>query len=497
MKNLILLLPLIIIITTTIIILISISIKRNNFVHLIITVSGLFFTLISILYNMYNKINIINNTLFIIDNYSYFYTIILLLISIITCIIAYPWLLNYFYNKDEFYLLILISSIGGIILTCSNNFISMLVGMELISIPIFGLIGYNFKLKNSLEASIKYTILSSIATSFFILGISLIYIDYGSLNFTYISKQHLLNSIVNNISVIGLVLILVSIGFKLSLVPFHLWTPDIYQGSPTVVTMFLSTFSKISIFTSLVRLLIHFTNISSNRLILSNLLIFISITSIIFGNFLALSQNNIKRLLGYSSIAHLGYMLIILIYNIIIPNNILFSLETMGIYIISYILNNIGIFTVISIISNLNIKQQYKNDIDNLDYYRGLFWYNPILSFIMTIMFLSLAGIPITLGFISKFYLILLIIKMKIWYLLFIVILGSAAGLYYYLRVIINLYLSPYNNKLSLLIFSNNLNTKKFFISKYLILVLTILTFLLGIYPEPIIHFIRMSTLIK
>ncbi|QJC30094.1 NADH-quinone oxidoreductase subunit NuoN [Enterobacteriaceae endosymbiont of Plateumaris sericea] len=497
MKNLILLLPLIIIILTIIIILISISIKRNNFVHLIITICGLFFTLLSILYNMYNNINYINNTLFIIDNYSYFYTIILLITSIITCIIAYPWLINYYYNKDEFYLLILISSIGGIVLTCSNNFISMLVSMELISIPIFGLIGYNLKLKNSLEASIKYTILSSIATSFFILGISLIYIDYGSLNFTYISKQYLFNSIVNNISIIGLVLILVSIGFKLSLVPFHLWTPDIYQGSPTAVTMFLSTFSKISIFTSLVRLLVHFTNISSNRLILSNLLIFISITSIIFGNFLAISQNNIKRLLGYSSIAHLGYILIILIYNIIIPNNILFSLETMGIYIISYILNNIGIFTVISIMSHLNIQQQYKKNIDNLEYYRGLFWYEPVLSFIMTVMFLSLAGIPITLGFISKFYLILLIIKMKLWYLVFIVILGSAAGLYYYLRVIINLYLPPYNNKLSLLIFSNNLNTKKIFISKYLILLLTIITFLLGVYPEPIIKIIKMSILIK
>ncbi|QJC29209.1 NADH-quinone oxidoreductase subunit N [Enterobacteriaceae endosymbiont of Plateumaris rustica] len=493
MKNFIILLPLIIMILTIILTLISISIKRNNFIHLIITISGLSFTLISILHNMYYNINVIGNTLFIVDNYSYFYSIILLITSIITCIIAYPWLSNYYYHKDEFYLLILISSIGGIVLTIANNFISMLVGIELISIPIFGLIGYDFKLKNSLEATIKYTILSSVASSFFILGISLIYIDYGNLNFTYISKYYLFNSTINNISILGLVLILVSIGFKLSLVPFHLWTPDIYQGSPTIVAMFLSTFSKISIFTSFVRLLLHITNIASNKLILFNLLILISTISIIFGNFLALSQNNIKRLLGYSSIAHLGYMLIILIYNIIFPNNILFSLEAMGIYSIAYILNNIGIFSVISILSNLNI-QQYKKYSDHLHFYRGLFWYDPILSFIMTIMFLSLAGIPITLGFISKFYLISLIIKMKLWYFAFIVILGSAAGLYYYLRVIINLYLNPYN-KLYTSVPLNNLNIKKIFFCKYLILLLTIITVLLGVYPEFIIQIVKKSIL--
>ncbi|WP_168867701.1 NADH-quinone oxidoreductase subunit N [Enterobacteriaceae endosymbiont of Plateumaris braccata] len=492
MNNLIILLPLIIIIITIIFILISISIKRNNFIHSIITISGLFCTLISILYNMYYNINVINNTLFIVDNYSYFYTIILLIISIITCIIAYPWLSNFDYHKDEFYLLILISTIGGMVLTITNNFISMLIGIELISIPVFGLIGYNLKLKNSLEASIKYTILSSIASSFFILGMSLIFIDYGNLNFTYISKHHLFHPMINNISILGLVFILVSIGFKLSLVPFHLWTPDIYQGAPTIVTMFLSTFSKIAIFTSLVRLLIHFTNIISNKLLLFNLLILISITSIIFGNFLALTQKNIKRLLGYSSIAHLGYMLIILLYNIIFPNNISLSLETMGIYSISYILNNIGIFTVISIISNLNKQQQYRKHFDHLFFYRGLFWYDPVLSFIMTVMFLSLAGIPITLGFISKFYLISLVVKMKLWYLAFIVILSSIVGLYYYLRVIINLYLRPYN-KLYTLSFLNNLHTKKTFISKYLIFLLTIITILLGVYPEFIIQIVNKS----
>ncbi|QJC38269.1 NADH-quinone oxidoreductase subunit NuoN [Enterobacteriaceae endosymbiont of Donacia marginata] len=481
------LIPLITIITFLILLLIKISIKRNNLTSLIITIWGFILTIISIFYTKNNNFSI--NYLFLNDMYSNFYIIILICNNIITCLISYKWLSNLKYNKDEFYLLTIISTMGSIVLLNSNNFISMLVGIELISIPIFGLISYNINLKYSLEASIKYVILSTIASSFIILGISFIYLDNGNLNFTFLINHYLFYNkfLVNYLTTIGFCLILVSLSFKLSIVPFHLWTSDVYQGAPTSVTIFLTTFNKLSIFIFLVKFLIYFTQINNNEYFLYKILIILSILSIIFGNIMGVkTKNNIKRLLAYSSIAHIGYMLIILIYNQKNTIHIL-SLEMMVIYIIGYIVNNLVILGIISLFESFNFQEK---NIDKLYYYRGLFWYDPMLAFIFTIMLFSLAGIPLTIGFISKFYLILLSIKMKIWYLTIIIILGSSVGLYYYLRIIISLYLIPSKVNRDWYI-SKIKNNNFYFFIKNLFLLLTIIIIILGIYPEFIIHYIK------
>ncbi|QJC31789.1 NADH-quinone oxidoreductase subunit N [Enterobacteriaceae endosymbiont of Donacia tomentosa] len=479
--------PLIVIIITVLILLIKISIRRDNLLSLIITNSGLLLTIISIIY--LKDINFSKHYLLLNSNYTIFYTIILLITNILICLISYPWIESHFnYYQDEFYLLTLIVSMGGMVLTNSNNFISMLIGTELISIPILGLISYNLILKNSLEASIKYIILSSIASSFLIFGISFIYFDYGNLNFTYLLTHYSSHVFLkNHLNIIGLCFILVSLAFKLSIVPFHLWTPDVYQGSPLPAIMFLSTFSKSVFFVFLVRFLVYFFKINGNGFILYKIIILLSILSIIFGNFMAcVTKNNIKRLLGYSSISHMGYLLIIIIYNQLLQRKHLFSLEMMSIYIIGYIINNLGIFGIMSILSNYSYFKN--NNLDKLYYYRGLFWYDPVSAFILTVMLLSLAGIPITIGFISKFFLIALSIKTQLWYLTGIIILGSSVGLYYYLHVIISLYLMPSkSNKDTYLSMKNNDNFSINF-AKNLILILAILTILLGIYPESIIY---------
>ncbi|QJC37458.1 NADH-quinone oxidoreductase subunit N [Enterobacteriaceae endosymbiont of Donacia thalassina] len=480
------LIPLIIIITLSIFLLIKISIKRNNLTSLIITISGFILTIISIFYTKNNHFPV--NYLFSNDTYSTFYIIILLCNNIATCIISYKWLSILKY-QDEFYLLTIISTIGSIVLLNSNNFISMLVGIELISIPIFGLISYNIKQKYSLEASIKYVILSTIASSFIILGISFIYLDNGSLNFIFLLNHYLFykNFLINYLTMIGFCLILVSISLKLSIVPFHLWTADVYQGAPTIVTIFLTTFNKSSLFIFLVKFLIYFSQINNNKFFLYKILILLSILSIIFGNLMGIkTKNNIKRLLAYSSITHIGYMFTILIYNQKYITHI-FSLEMMSIYIIGYIINNLVVLGIINLFTSLNYQEK---NTDKLYYYRGLFWYDPILTIILTIMLLSLAGIPLTIGFISKFYLIALSIKIKIWYLTAIIILGSSLGLYYYLRIIISLYLIPSKINKNLYI-STIKNKKYYFYIKNLFLLLTIITIILGIYPEFIIKFIH------
>lgn len=482
------LIPLITIITFLILLLIKISFKRNNFTSLIITIWGFILTIISIFYTKNNNFPI--NYLFLNDMYSNFYTIVLICNNIITCLISYKWLSNLKYNKDEFYLLIIISTIGSIVLLNSNSFISMLVGIELISIPIFGLISYNIKSKYSLEASIKYVILSTISSSFIIMGISFIYLDNGNLNFTFLLNNYLFyhKYLVNYLTTIGFCLILVSLSFKLSIVPFHLWTADVYQGAPTVVTMFLTTFNKLSIFIFLVKFLIYFTQINNNKYFLYKILIILSILSIFFGNIMGIKiKNNIKRLIAYSSIAHIGYMLIILIYNQKHMMQHIISLEMMIIYIIGYIINNLVILGIISLFESFNFQEL---NIDKLYYYRGLFWYDPILAFIFTVMLLSLAGIPLTIGFISKFYLIALSIKIKIWYLTMIILLGSSMGLYYYLRIIISLYLIP--SKINRNWYITKIKNNNFyFFMKNLFLLLTIIIIILGIYPEFIISYVK------
>ncbi|QJC35000.1 NADH-quinone oxidoreductase subunit N [Enterobacteriaceae endosymbiont of Donacia piscatrix] len=480
------LIPLIIIITSLIFLLIKVTIKRDNMTSLIVTVIGFLFTILSFFYIKNN--NFFINNLFLQDKYLIFYKIILLITNIVICLLAYKWLSIIKYNKDEFYLLIIISTIGSLVLLDSNNLIPMLIGIELISIPIFGLIFYNLKLKYALEASIKYTILSMLVSSFLILGISFIYLDNGSLCFINLLNNDIIHSFfsINYLTIIGLLLIIISLGFKLSIFPFHLWTPDIYQGSPIIITLFLSTFSKLSIFIFLFKFLINFAYIHYMQSFILQIIILLSILSILFGNIMGFTtKNNIKRLLAYSSIAHIGYMFIILIYNQKYETHV-FSLEIMSIYVIGYLINNLGIFGVMSIFTSLNINEI---NIDKLYYYRGLFWYDPVLTFILTIMLLSLAGIPPTIGFISKFYLITLSIKMKMWYLAYIVIFGSSIGIYYYLNTIIILYLKPSKINKNIYLTKVRKNNYYFFI-KNLLLLFTIITIVLGLYPDFLIKLI-------
>ncbi|PPI86729.1 NADH-quinone oxidoreductase subunit NuoN [Candidatus Pantoea edessiphila] len=471
--------PLIIIGFTILIVLISISVKRNHFFIALVTSINLGFSLLSLYFvNKVSEIKIMS--LLYIDNYSIFYIALIIISSLSTCIFAYIWLSKFLDHKEEFYLLILISSLGGIILSSTNNFVTLFLGIELLSLPLFGLIGYNFYKKISLEASIKYTILSTVASSFLLFGIALVYSESGSLNYIVIGKRFTSDLLIYKpLFLVGFCMIITSLGFKLSLVPFHLWTPDVYQGAPTSISCFLSTVSKMSIFSTITKLFIYIP--ITNSIIIANILIIIAFMSIIFGNIMAVFQTNIKRLLGYSSISHIGYLLISLIT---IKQNQL-SLESSGIYMIGYLFSNLGIFGIIILISKIYDKDDSDIDDNFMNYYRGLFWYDPYLCLVMTIMLLSLAGIPITLGFIGKFYIISISIMTHLWWLVGGILISSIIGVYYYLRIILNLYMIPL--KTNQKIISNDCCLKPIKITLFLYSTLTIM---LGIYPQPLIDLI-------
>ncbi|AIR85597.1 NADH-quinone oxidoreductase subunit NuoN [Erwinia sp. S63] len=478
-QHLIALLPLLIVGLTVVVVMLSIAWRRNHFVNATLTVIGLNVALFSLWF--VGHVGAMDVTpLLRVDGYSMFYTALVLLASLATCTFAYPWLAGFPDNKDEFYLLVLIAALGGIVLASANHLAALFIGIELLSLPLFGLIGYAFRQKRSLEAALKYMILSAAASSFLIFGIALIYADSGSLSFVQLGKSLNDSMIQQPLLLVGLGMMIIGLGFKLSLVPFHLWTPDVYQGAPAPVSTFLATASKIAIFGVVMRLFLYapVTDSEAVRTVLG----VIAFVSILFGNLMAISQSNIKRLLGYSSIAHLGYLLV----SLIAVKTHQLSLETAGVYLAGYLFSSLGAFGVVSLMSS-----PYRGpDADTLYSYRGLFWHRPILSAVMTVMMLSLAGIPMTLGFIGKFYVIASGVNAHLWWLTAAVVAGSAIGLYYYLRVTVSLYLSPPE------MHTRDRDTPAnwaFTAGGVVVLISAILVLLLGVYPQPLISLVQMA----
>ncbi|AFQ23977.1 NADH-quinone oxidoreductase subunit N [Candidatus Portiera aleyrodidarum] len=453
-------LPISFLFITLIILIITISFNRKNLIIFIITIIGLLISLLSIF--------LIKHTLFypliMIDNYSLFYTFLILISALYCSIFSYTYL-----NKnEEVYMLIICSTIGAILLVLSIHMTTFFIGLELMSIALYGLIIYLRNDKDNdlkaLESGIKYMVLSSMASCFLLFGMALLYFYYGNLTFTnYYFK---LDDNTTLWTIIGIVLILISLGFKLSIIPFHSYTPDLYEGTMPPITAFIATVTKISVFVAFMRLLMILPNITS---FLNNVLTIISIVTILFGNILALKQNNLKRILGYSSIANLGYLLTVIIA--MQMHICKFILETINIYLLTYTLTTLGIFGIISLINN-----------ETLSFYKGLFWSKPDLAIVLTIMLLSLAGIPLTAGFIGKVYIFLNALNYQLWFILISIGIGNSIGIYYYFRIISFLYMNV--NKKQLIF---DLNSFVY----YLVLSLSLFILVFGLFPQNIISLIR------
>ncbi|MEI7408472.1 NADH-quinone oxidoreductase subunit NuoN [Pectobacterium aroidearum] len=477
LQQLIALSPLLIVGLTVVVVMLCIAWRRNHFVNATMTVIGLNIALLSLYF--VGQVGPTDVTpLLRVDGFSMFYTGLVLLASLATSTFAYPWLQGYPDNRDEFYLLVLIAALGGILLSSANHLASLFIGIELLSLPLFGLVGYAFRQKRSLEASIKYMLLSAAASSFLLFGMALIYAESGDMSFASLGKSLSDHQIHEPLLLAGLGMMIVGLGFKLSLVPFQLWTPDVYQGAPAPVSTFLATAGKIAVFGAVMRLFLYapMTDSESVRIVLG----VIAFASILFGNVMAVSQTNIKRLLGYSSIAHLGYLLVALIA---VQSHQL-ALETVGVYLVGYLFSSLGAFGVVSLMSS-----PYRGpDADSLFSYRGLFWHKPILSAVMTVMMLSLAGIPMTLGFFGKFYVLAVGVNAELWWLTGAVVLGSAIGLYYYLRVMVSLYLTAPQQ-----LQRDTPNNWALTAGGVVVLISSIAVLFFGLYPQPLISLVQLA----
>jgi NADH-quinone oxidoreductase subunit N len=422
--------------------------------------------------------------LFTCDGYGLLYISLILMISIAVACFAYRWFKQEQIHHGLFYLILLFMALGGVTLVYASHLIALFIGIELLSIPFVGLIGYQYTQTHSLEATVKYMILSAVASVFLLMGIAFYYATTGELTFSGLSYQLSTMPYLSTLLLMGVCLMLVGIGFKLSLVPFQLWLPDVYQGAPTIVALLLSTVGKVAVFCAIARLflLAPIVNNETIRIIL----VIMAFCSILWGNLLALKQSSLKRLLAYSSIAHFGYLFTALIavqYQVL-------ALETIGVYLIGYILANICILGAISLDSHSNELQDHENEID----LSGLFWRRPILALAMGIGFLSLAGTPLTAGFVGRFLLVLLGVTAELWWLVAAVVIGSALGLYFYARLIINLYIRPPCRDGQMLSGASiKLKWKDIRISELIIVLCALLTLLCGIYPKWLFNLVSMA----
>jgi NADH-quinone oxidoreductase subunit N len=471
------LLPILLTSATSIAVMAAIAIKRHHWWNATISVVGLNLALFSTIFAAHSGAQIVT-PLLVVDSYAAFYMALILVTTLATATLLHAYMEGYQGEKEEIYLLLTIAALGGVVLACANHLASFFIGVELLSIPLYAMVAYPVKLRHALEGGLKYLVLSAVASAFLLFGMALIYSQTGTLAFRGIYGWISAMGVDNLIFATGAAMILAGAGFKLSMVPFHLWTPDVYEGAPAPVTGFLATASKTAIFAVLLRL---FVEGGLYRYVgLLDVLTAIAVASILVGNVLALFQGNIKRMLAYSSIAHFGYLLVALIAGGAL------AVEAAGVYLITYVVTTLSAFGVVTLMSS----PFSERDATQIYDYRGLFWRRPILTSILAVAMLSLAGIPLTAGFIGKFYIIVAGVDQHLWILLAAVVAGSAIGLYYYLRVMITLFLlDPQRRR-----FSAPLQWAQQ-AGGVIMLGLMLLMLLLGIYPGPFIGVIQAAGL--
>lgn len=425
------LLPIIAVATVSVVLMVAISFQRNYDLAWQIAVAGLALSMVTVLI-AWNIVPLQVTPLILIDEYALFFTFLLLGSGVLVLLFCYEYFKVRGGQNEELFLLILTALLGGVVLVSSNHFASLFIGLETLSVSLFALIAYPTKQSRALEAAIKYLILSAVSSAFLLFGMALIYFQTGSLSFNDIGAFQTTGSD-QSYSFIGMIMLFIGLAFKLSLVPFHMWTSDVYEGAPAPVTAFVATVSKGAIFAVLLRYFVQANAFHYETFITA--LSLIAIVTIMGGNLLALLQNNIKRILAYSSIAHLGYLLVAFAAGLFIGVELV--IESVIFYLITYILTTLGAFGVLTALSPSG------SEADSIEDYTGLFWTNPWIATFFTVMLLSLAGIPLTAGFVGKFYVFAAGVDSSFWGLLLVVIAGSGIGLFYYLRIVIEMAKQP------------------------------------------------------
>jgi NADH-quinone oxidoreductase subunit N len=377
--------------------------------------------------NMWGTNLDIFNQLYTIDNYGTFFKGLFLVILILVALVSVRYADREEIGGGEYYSLLMFGVLGMMVMTSSHHFITIFIGLEVMSLSIYILCGLLRGNIASVEAALKYFLLGAFATAFLLYGMAMIYGSTGIIDVVELKKYFLMKQPFSaTMLIIGIGFLLVGFGFKVSSVPFHMWTPDVYQGAPTSITAYMATGVKAAAFGALIR--VFYTAFIPFQFGWSEIIWVLAALTMTVGNITALVQRDIKRMLAYSSIAHAGYILVAFI------TGDRAQASSMLYYLMAYTFMNIGAFTAVIVL-------QRKGDSNSdLDSFAGLGARHPFIALCMSIFLLSLAGVPPLAGFMGKFYVFSTAVKAQYYWLAIIGFLNSAVAAYYYLRVMMYMY---------------------------------------------------------
>ncbi len=460
--------PLIAVALTVVVLMIAVSIRRSHRLTAVLTLAGLAIAFL-LLFRAATPLPRGATALLVIDDYALFYGGLILAATAAVALLSIGYLEQLTEQRDEYYMLLLLAALGSMVLVSSTHFVSFFLGLELLSVSLYALIAYPRTRAEAIEAGVKYLVLAAASAAFLLFGMALVYAELGTMEFGRMTA-----AAPDRIVLAGVGLIVVGFGFKLALVPFHLWTPDVYQGAPAPATAFVATVSKGAMFALLLR---YFSAIDV-RAHHALLLVFtiLAIASMVGGNLLALQQRNVKRLLAYSSIAHLGYLVVAFLASGAL------AATAVTFYLVAYFITTLGAFGVVTVLST------GEREAEDLDDYRGLFVRRPWLAAVFTATLLSLAGIPLTAGFVGKFYLTVAAGGAALWSLLVVMMVTSGVGLFYYLRVVVAMYMQSAGEEVA-----GVTPPRVPLVAGMTLAALTVLLIWIGVYPGPLIAFIRLA----
>ena len=333
-------------------------------------------------------------------------------------------------NKGEYYVLTLFATLGMMVMISANHFLTIYMGLELLSLSLYAMVAMNRDSVVSTEAAMKYFVLGALASGLLLYGMSMIYGATGTLEITGVAERLYGGGANKNLMVFGLVFLVAGLAFKLGVVPFHMWIPDVYHGAPTSVTLLISTAPKLAAFAIVMRLLVN--GLITMAQDWQVMLIILSVLSMAIGNLAAIAQTNLKRMLAYSAISHMGFMLLGITTGVV-SGDARYALNAYSsamFYVIAYVLMSLGSLGMILLMSRAGFEA------DNLDDFKGLNKRSPWFAGIMLMFMFSMAGIPFFVGFFAKFSVLQAVVAAGYMWLALVAVLFSLIGAFYYLRVV-------------------------------------------------------------
>jgi NADH-quinone oxidoreductase subunit N len=412
---------------------------------------------------------------FLADGFSVFFKLVFLVGAVLCVLMAVRFLDWEGAQAGEFYALILFAVIGMMFLASGNDFATIYIGLETMALSSYVLVGFSKGNRKTNEAALKYFILGALASGVLLYGFSLIYGVTGSFNLDGIAQAIAAGAAeTSGLLQLGVVMALVGMGFKIAAVPFHMWAPDAYEGAPTPVTAFISTAAKAAAFAMVLRVFLRgFYGLADDW---TPLLVVLSIASMTIGNVVAILQDNVKRMLAYSSIAHVGYLLLGLIAAGSAAGDPVaerYGMVSVVLYLLIYTFTNMGAFGLVVLLRHKDVIG------DRIEDFRGLSRRNPLAAAAMLVFLLSLAGIPCTAGFIGKWWLFGAAVKANFAWLAVIAVINTAISLYYYVRVVVAMYIEPVHVEEPVPVPAG---------MAVALTVALVFTLVIGLYPQPFIR---------